>query len=88
MSEIRQIHADHQGAYGAPRTNAELRSRGRKISHKRVSRRMRINRIVGMHLRRKERTTIQDKTAPPVPDFVMRDFTADMLNTTWCGDIT
>jgi hypothetical protein len=31
---------------------------------------MRINRIVGRHLRRKKRTTIQDKTAPPVPDLV------------------
>jgi transposase InsO family protein len=77
VSEIRQIHAEHQGAYGAPRVHAELRSRGRKI-----------NRIVGRHLRRKKRTTIQDKTAPPVPDLVMRDFTADMLNTKWCGDIT
>jgi transposase InsO family protein len=75
VSEIRQIHA-------------ELRSRGRKINRKRVSRLMRINRIVGRHLRRKKCTTIQDKTAPPVPDLVMRDFTADMLNTKWCGDIT
>jgi transposase InsO family protein len=88
VSEIRQIHADHQGAYGAPRVHAELRSRGRKINRKRVSRLMRINRIVGRHLRRKKRTTIQDKTAPPVPDLVMRDFTADMLNTKWCGDMT
>lgn len=88
MSEIRQIHADHQGAYGAPRVHAELCSRGRKINRKRVSRLMRINRIVGRHLRRKKRTTIQDTTAPPVPDLVMRDFTADMLNTKWCGDIT
>ncbi|MFF6816039.1 IS3 family transposase [Streptomyces sp. NPDC012403] len=88
VSEIRQIHADHQGAYGAPRVHAELRSRGRKINRKRVSRLMRINHIVGRHLRRKKRTTIQDKTAPPVPDLVMRDFTADVLNTKWCGDIT
>lgn len=49
---------------------------------------MRINRIVGRHLRRKRRTTIQDTTAPPVPDLVMRDFTADVLNTKWCGAIT
>ncbi|GHB83364.1 hypothetical protein GCM10010306_092540 [Streptomyces umbrinus] len=47
VSEIRQIHADHQGAYGAPRVHAELRSRGRKINRKRVSRLMRINRTVG-----------------------------------------
>lgn len=61
VSEIREIHADHQGAYGAPRVHAELRSRGRKINRKRVTRLMRINRIVGRHLRRKKRTTIADK---------------------------
>ncbi|MFD0228131.1 IS3 family transposase [Streptomyces hirsutus] len=88
VSEIRQIHADHQGAYGAPRVHAELRSRGRRINRKRVSRLMRINHIVGRHLRRKKRTTIQDRTAPPVPNLMMRDFTADVLNTKWCGDIT
>jgi hypothetical protein len=32
VSEIRAIHAEHQGAYGAPRVHAELRARGRKIS--------------------------------------------------------
>lgn len=53
VSEIREIHADHQGVYGAPRVHAELRSRGRKINRKRVTRLMRVNRFVGRHLRRK-----------------------------------
>jgi hypothetical protein len=88
VSEIRAIHAEHQGAYGAPRVHAELRARGRRINRKRVTRLMRINHIVGRHLRRKKRTTIADRTALPVPDLVMRDFTADTLNTRWCGDIT
>lgn len=88
VAEIRQIHADHHGAYGAPRIHAELRSRGRKINRKRVARLMRINHIVGRHLRRRKRTTIADKMAPPAPDLVMRDFTATALNTRWCGDIT
>ncbi|GHD92701.1 hypothetical protein GCM10010508_46570 [Streptomyces naganishii JCM 4654] len=48
---------------------------------------MRINHIVGRHLRKKKRTTIADRTAPPVPDLVMPDFTADTLNSR-CGDIT
>ncbi|MFD7620589.1 IS3 family transposase [Streptomyces sp. NPDC059802] len=78
VSEIRQIHADHQGTYGTLRVHAEPRSRGRGINRKRVSRPMRINRIAGRHLRHKKRMTIQDKTAPPVPDLVMRDSTAHM----------
>ncbi|MFF2126495.1 hypothetical protein ACFVW1_13990 [Streptomyces olivochromogenes] len=56
-----------------------LRSFG-KINRKHMSRLMRINRIVGRYLRRKKRKTIQGKTAPPVPDLVMHDFTADMLS--------
>ncbi|GAB1331881.1 hypothetical protein ACE1SV_62200 [Streptomyces sennicomposti] len=88
VAEIRAIHAEHRGAYGAPRVHAELRARGRKINRKRVIRLMRIHHIVGRHLRRTRRTTIADKTAPPAPDLMMRDFTADTLNTKWCGDIT
>lgn len=88
VSEIRAIHAEHHGAYGAPRVHAELCARGRRINGKRVTRLMRINHIVGRHPRKKKRTTIADRTAPPAPDLVMRDFTADTLNTRWCGDIT
>ncbi len=88
VNEIRAIHTAHYGAYGAPRVHAELRARGRGINRKRVTRLMRTNHIVGRHLRRKKRTTIADRAAAPVPDLVMRDFTAETLNTRWCGDIT
>lgn len=95
VNEIRAIHAEHQGAYGAARVHAELRARGRRINRwgyprlrGSVTRLMRINHIVGRHLRKKRRTTIADRTAPPPPDLVTRDFTADTLNTRWCGDIT
>ncbi len=49
---------------------------------------MRVNHMVGRHLRRKKRTTIPDRTARPAPDLVVRDFTATALDTRWCGDIT
>ncbi|GHG45131.1 hypothetical protein Shyd_85590 [Streptomyces hydrogenans] len=78
MAEIR---AERDGAYGAPRVHAELRARGRLINRKRVTRLMRAHHIVGRHLRKKKRTTIADKASPPMPDLVMRDFTADALNT-------
>ncbi|MFF8035020.1 IS3 family transposase [Streptomyces sp. NPDC016626] len=88
VAEIRAIHAEHHGAYGAPRVHAGLRARGHRINRKRVTRLMRVNHIIGRHLRKKKRTTITDRTAPPVPDLVMRDFTADRVNTRWCGGIT
>ncbi|MEU9469656.1 hypothetical protein AB0D78_24000 [Streptomyces avermitilis] len=48
---------------------------------------MRVNRIMGRHLRRKKRTMIAGETAPFAPDLLMRDFSADALNTRWRGGI-
>lgn len=88
VAEIREIHTGHQGTYGALRVHAELRGFGHTVNRKRVTRLMRLHDIVGLHLRRKRRTTIPDKTAPPAPDLVKRDFTATTLDEKWCGDIT
>lgn len=87
-AEIRAVHAEHAGAYGAPRVHAELRARGRLINRKRVARLMREHGIVGLHLRRRKRTTVRDHTAPPAPDLLERNFTAAALDVRWCGDIT
>jgi transposase InsO family protein len=88
VEEIREIHTDHQGTYGALRVHAELRGFGHSVNRKRVSRLMRLHNIIGLHLRRTKRTTIPDKAAPPAPDLVRRDFTATTLDEKWCGDIT
>jgi hypothetical protein len=39
-----------------------------RVNHKRVARIMRTWGIVGLHLRKKVRTTIPDRSATPVPD--------------------
>lgn len=46
-----------------------------------MTRLTRINHVIGRHLRRRKRTSVADKTAPPAPDLMMRDFTAKALNT-------
>ncbi|MGH3803269.1 MAG: IS3 family transposase [Pseudonocardiaceae bacterium] len=88
VAEIRDIHAEHHGNYGALRVHAELRGFGHTVNRKRVARLMRKHQIVGRHLRKKKRTTVADRLAPPVPDLVQRDFTAGTLDEKWCGDIT
>ncbi|OEJ29923.1 transposase [Streptomyces agglomeratus] len=88
VEEIREIHAEHRGNYGALRVHAELRGFGHTVNRKRVARLMRKHGIIGRHLRKKKRTTIPDLLAPPVPDLVQRDCTAGALNEKWCGDIT
>lgn len=49
---------------------------------------MREHGIVGVHLRRKVRTTVPEPEATPVPDLLQRDFTARAPNTKYVGDIT
>ncbi len=87
-AEIREIHADHKGTYGVRRVHAELRSFGHTVNCKRVERLMRREGIEGRHLRRRKRTTVPDRLAPPVPDLLWRGFTAADLDEKWCGDIT
>lgn len=67
---------------------AELRDAGRRVNHKRIERVMRAAGIVGLHLRKKVRTTLPEPSATTVPDLIQRDFTATAPNTRYVGDIT
>lgn len=86
--EIWQIHGEFDGTYGSPRVTAELRARGRRVNHKRVARVMRHCGIVGLHLRKKVRTTVPEPSHQKVPDLIRRDFTAPAPNLRYVGDIT
>ncbi|MEH1017906.1 IS3 family transposase, partial [Micromonospora sp. CPCC 206060] len=85
---IIKIHQESDSTYGSPRITAELREQGRPVNHKRVERLMRRGGIVGVHLRRKVRTTVPAPDAAPVPDLIGRDFTAPAPNRKYVGDIT
>ena len=88
--QIRDVHEESKGRYGAPRVHAELRRRGRRHSRKRVARLMRTAGVAGKAPRRLRKTTIPDPVAAARADRIRRDFTADAskLNARWCGDIT
>jgi transposase InsO family protein len=89
-AEIRAVHADSKGRYGAPRVHAELARRGRRHSRKRVARLMRQAGLQGKTPKRWRKTTTPDPAAAARGDAIRRDFTADAskLNSRWCGDIT
>lgn len=87
-AEIRAIHGEHKGSYGAPRITAELRRRGRRVNRKRVERIMRERGIVGHTRRRRRSLTTPDATAAPAPDLIRRDFTAEAPGQRLVGDIT
>ncbi|WP_345376834.1 IS3 family transposase, partial [Promicromonospora umidemergens] len=87
--QIRAVHAEWDTTYGAPRITPELADKtGRPVNEKRVARVMRRFGIVGLHLRKKVRTTVPATDAPMVPDLLERDFTADAPNRKYVGDIT
>lgn len=87
-AQITEIHAGFEGTYGSPRVTAQLRDTGRRINHKRVARVMRVFGIIGLHLRKKVRTTAPEPSHHKVPDLLKRDFTAPAPNQRYVGDIT
>jgi putative transposase len=90
LETIREIHAESDGTYGAPRVHAELAERveGPKASLNRVARVMRWARLQGVSPRKWARTTVRDEAARPAPDLVDRDFTATGPDQLWVTDIT
>lgn len=85
--QIREVHRDSRGTYGAPRIVAELLKRGVRISQRRVARLMREAGIQGVSRRRGVRTTRSDGTRPQ-KDLVERCFKAEKANQLWVADIT
>jgi transposase InsO family protein len=88
--QVKAVHEESKGRYGAPRVHAQLRAQGRRHSRKRVARLMRQAGLQGRAAKRWKKTTIPDPAATARADRIRRDFTADAskINTRWCGDIT
>jgi transposase InsO family protein len=90
LAQVKDLHTESKGTYGAPRIHAELAHRGRRHGRKRIARLMRRAGVHGQAPRRWKKTTIPDPAAAVRADLIGRDFTADAaaINSRWCGDIT
>lgn len=88
QEQIRQIHRESRGTYGAPRVHAELQARGIRCSRKRVARLMRELGLQGVSRRRRYGTTRRDWRRPIADDLVERRFHADRPNQLWVADMT
>lgn len=90
--KIVRIHMDSRETYGAPRIHFELRALGVRCARKRVARLMRKAGLFGCGgRRRKIRTTLRsrtERTPPPAPDLVRRNFTPEAADRLWVADIT
>jgi len=81
-------HADSRGTYGRPRLHHVLRTRGIRVSAKRVARLMRTAQLVARGRRRYRVTTDSAHPYPIAPNRLQRRFRATRLNTIWAADIT
>jgi len=89
IPEIRRVHREDLGVYGARKTWLQLRREGIEISRCRVERLMRQEGLQGVVRGRKSpRTTLPDGQADRALDLVDRKFEAQAPNRLWVADFT
>jgi putative transposase len=89
LSDIRRVHVEHRGRYGAPRIHAELRAEGQSVSRKRVERVMRRHGIRAHAPRRYRVCTTDSKHSLPIAaNLLDRNFVAEKPDQVWGADIT
>ena len=88
LKQIREAHELSKGTYGAPRVHAELAAKGIHVGRKRIARLMRAAGLAGVSRRKRPHTTQRREGAPPAPDLVDRNFTAERPDRLWVADIT
>lgn len=89
LAEIRAVHAESGGAYGAPRVHAYLRAQGRRVGRHRIARLMRRAGLRGLAaIPRRLRTTDSRHGHPIAPNRLRRNFTATAPNQVWLADLT
>ncbi len=94
---IRTVHRASRENYGAHRTWEALRAAGEPCGRHRIARLRRVHGILAClraarrqakRVRRFRRSSAARHSAPPAPNLLHREFTADRPNRVWVTDIT
>jgi putative transposase len=89
LADVRRIHDQHRGRYGAPRIHAALRAEGHEVSRGRIERLMRRHGLRAMTQRRFRVVTTDSNHALPVADNLLdKTFVATRPNQIWLADIS
>jgi putative transposase len=88
INEIRRVHTENYGVYGARKVWLTLNREGVPVARCTVERLMRQEGLAGAVRGKVKRTTIADPTAPRARDLVRRDFTPAAPDRLWVADIT
>jgi putative transposase len=87
-AEIRRVHAEHFGVYGARKVWRQLHREGIGVARCTVERLMRQLGLEGVRRGKTRRTTTPDQTTAGPADLVERDFSATRPNQLWVADLT
>jgi putative transposase len=88
LVQIRAIHLQTRGSYGWPRVWRALLKDGIPVGKERVQKLMQCHGIRGRGKRRFRLTTDSNHDLPIAPNVLNREFTVDVPNKVWAGDIT
>ena len=89
LQDIRQIHTEHRGRYGAPHIQEELHRRGQRHGTKRSARLLRAGSLRGRSARRYvPRTTASDHDHPIAPNRLAQTPAPTGPNQVWVSDLT
>jgi putative transposase len=87
-AEVRRVHADNFGVYGARKVWRQLGREGIDVARCTVERLMGELGLEGARRGKRHRTTIPHEGAPRPADLVERDFSAERPNQLWVADLT
>jgi putative transposase len=87
-AEIRRIHAEHFGVYGARKVWRQLQREGIAVARCTVERLMDELGLEGVRRGKPHKTTTPDATTTRPADLVARDFSATRPNQLWVADLT
>jgi putative transposase len=88
LAEIRRVHRDNYGVYGARKVWRQLHREGMPVARCTVERLMRADGLAGVIRGKTRRTTAPAPVAARPGDLLERDFTAPAPNRRWVADIT
>ena len=88
VNEIRRVHAENYGVYGARKVWLQLNREGFAVARCTVERLMRRQGLVGAVRGKVKRTTIAGQGVDRAADLVCRDFGSVAPNVLWVADIT
>lgn len=88
VTEIKRIHKESYGTYGARRVKAQLNAEGIECGKNRVSKLMKENNISSKITRKFKATTYSNHNYNVAPNLLKQNFNVDAPKTAYVGDIT